>query len=86
MALLEDRSASFIVRIWCESDGSGNFSGEWRGSIEHVVSGQRSFFRDLEAIGQFMKPYLEQFGIDTLSRFWDLAADDDPNAVPPSRS
>jgi hypothetical protein len=76
MPLLEDHTASFIVRIWCESGDSGAASGEWRGSIEHVSSGQRIFFRDLGAIGRFMKPHLEQLGIDTPSRFWELVADE----------
>lgn len=75
--LLEDRTASFIVRIWCEPNELGAASGEWRGSIEHVPSGRRGFFRDLGAIGQFMKPYLEQLGIDISSRFWELVSDDD---------
>ena len=84
MPLLEDHTASFIVRIWCESNQSGSACAEWRGSIEHVPSGQRGFFRDLGAIGRFMKPHLEQLGIDTPSRFWELVADDGPETGPPS--
>jgi hypothetical protein len=84
MALLENHTASFIVRIWCESSESGSACGEWRGSIEHVPSGQRGFFRDLGAVGRFIKPHLEQLGIDTRSRFWQLADDEpEPNPAPP---
>jgi hypothetical protein len=78
MPLLEDHTASFIVRIWRES-GETPGSSDWRGSIEHVPSGQRSFFRDLGAIAQFMKPHLNDLGIDPSSRFWELMSVDTPN-------
>jgi len=78
MPLLEDRTASFIVRIWLEGAEVSGALGDWRGSIEHVHSGQRAFFRDLTAIVQFMKPHLAVLGIDTASRFWDLMSDDTP--------
>lgn len=84
MPLLEDHTASFIVRIRRESGESGTL-GDWRGSIEHVPSGRRAFFRDLGAIVQFMKPHLTDLGIDTASQFWELMSDDmpPPEAVPP---
>ena len=97
MALLEDRTAVFIVRVWCErgdTDGSASpTSSEWRGSVEHVQSGQRVFFRNLEAVCEFMKPHLESLGIDA-QRFWerissaiDVEGEPVPNAVPaPARS
>ena len=58
MALLEDRTAVFIVRVWCER-GDGESSptpliSEWRGSVEHIQSGQRAFFRHLDAVCEFM--------------------------------
>jgi hypothetical protein len=71
MALLEDQTASFIVRIWREQGDYGGGSREWRGSIEHVGSGQKSFFRDLNAIAAFMNPYLESLGIDLGDSFWE---------------
>src|SRR5262245_32618546 len=71
MALLEDRTASFIVRIWRETAELPASACEWRGSIEHVASGQRAFFRDLPAILEHMKPHLQQLGIDVTQRFWE---------------
>lgn len=71
MALLEDRTAVFIVRVWCERGDADSAIAEWRGSIEHVQSGQRTFFRHLEAIVEFMKPHLENIGIDAQQRFWE---------------
>src|SRR6188768_1735483 len=72
MSLLEDHTASFIVRIWRERGEGLTASQEWRGAIEHVQSGQRIFFRDLSAIANFMKPHLEQIGIEAPLRFWDV--------------
>ena len=72
MSLLEDHTASFIVRIWRERGEGLTASQEWRGAIEHVQSGRRTFFRDLSAIANFMKPHLEQIGIEAPLRFWDV--------------
>jgi hypothetical protein len=71
MALLEDRTAVFIVRVWCERGSADSAVSEWRGSVEHVQSGQRTFFRHLEAVIEFMKPRLEGIGIDAQQRFWE---------------
>jgi hypothetical protein len=86
MSLLEDHTASFIVRIWRESGDAPGAHGDWRGSIEHVPSGHRAFFRDLGAIVTFMKPHLSELGIDPASRFWELMSSDEvpgsANALP----
>lgn len=71
MALLEDRTAVFIVRIWCEHGDADSTMPEWRGSVEHVETGQRVFFRNLEAVLDFMKPHLQGIGIDAQQRFWE---------------
>lgn len=87
MALLEDRTAVFIVRVWCErGDGDGDAGPvEWRGSVEHIESGQRAFFRNLDAVLEFVRPHLEGIGIDAQQRFWEricTALDDAPPAAP----
>ena len=71
MALLEDRTAVFIVRVWCERGDGDSSVLEWRGSVEHVESGERAFFRNLEAMCEFMKPHLVGIGIDLQQRFWE---------------
>lgn len=88
MALLEDRTAVFIVRVWCErGDGvcSGTASPEWRGSVEHVQSKHRIFFRHLEAVSTFMKPHLESLGIDPQQRFWECISSDIEGEPEPQR-
>ena len=86
MPLLEDHTASFIVRVWRERGEGPAVCQEWRGSIEHVQSGQRSFFRDLSAIASFMQPHLEHLGIEAPLRFWDVMTPelfgDEPPAQP----
>ena len=71
MALLEDRTAVFIVRVWCERGAGDTAVAEWRGSVEHVRSGERAFFRNLETMCEFMKPHLTAIGIDVQQRFWE---------------
>jgi hypothetical protein len=86
MGLLEDRTAVFIVRIWCErGDASPEARAQWRGSVEHVQSGKRAFFRELENVLEFMKPHLEGIGIDAQQRFWERIStvmDDMPDPMP----
>lgn len=88
MALLEDRTAVFIVRVWCERGDADSAISEWRGSVEHVQSGQRAFFRHLDAVSEFMKPHLEGIGIDAQQRFWERisSAIDDVAAAPDAES
>jgi hypothetical protein len=71
MSLLEDNTASFVVRIWREKGEYPNSAPEWRGMIEHVETGQSTFFRDFTAMLDFMHPYLECYGIDPSERFWE---------------
>lgn len=71
MALLGDRTAVFIARIWRERGNDVDMAPEWRGSVEHVESGQKTYFRHLEAVLEFMKPHLEEIGIDAHQRFWE---------------
>lgn len=74
MALLEDRTAVFIVRVWCERGDGDSAVAEWRGSVEHVRSGERAFFRNLDTMCEFMKPHLTAIGIDVQQRFWERIA------------
>jgi hypothetical protein len=85
MALLEDRTAVFIVRVWCERGDGDTAVTEWRGSVEHIQSGQRAFFRNLEAVLDFVRPHLESIGIDAQQRFWERissALEEAPPAIP----
>ena len=52
----EDRHL-FIVRVWRE-DSQAEPGGQWRGSVEHVPSGQRIHFVSLDALMEFMRIYM----------------------------
>jgi hypothetical protein len=85
MALLDDRSAAFIVRVWCErGDGPGDRVRDWRGSIEHVESGERIFFRELHVMTEFMSRRLQALGVVATDRFWEQLFPEDPEAEPPA--
>ena len=43
----------FVVRMWWEA-GDGGAAGEWRGSVEHVPSGEKRYFRDCNALPTFI--------------------------------
>lgn len=85
MPLFEDRSAAFIVRVWCESGETPGEVRAWRGSIEHVGSGERTFFTELDGVITFMKPHLVRLGIAEPTRFWERMDDLDAASVPPPR-
>lgn len=48
----------FIVRIWQEPTYLK--SGEWRGSIEHIPSGQRLYFVSFSDLNDFIRLRLSQ--------------------------
>ncbi len=67
---------SFVIRIWQEAmDSEGNITA-WRGSIDHVGSGERLHFYDLDRVVHFIQ---QQVGLDDRrSRFpTDTRADPD---------
>lgn len=84
MVLLDDRSAAFIVRVWCEvGDGPAGRVRDWRGSIEHVETGERIFFRELHVMTAFMSRQLHALGVPATDRFWEQWFPDDPDAAAP---
>jgi hypothetical protein len=42
----------FVVRLWNEATGS--VTAQWRGSVEHVPSGQRLYFAALDDLIDFI--------------------------------
>jgi hypothetical protein len=62
MTSFEPNKQVFILRFWCETREIEGASLEWRGVIEHLPSGQRRYFRDLDEIANFISPYLQEIG------------------------
>lgn len=62
MSSLETNTHSFVIRIWRE--GAEGRPGTWRGHITHVLSGKRSYLKDLGDILTFIVPYLKEMGVE----------------------
>jgi len=45
-------ASTFVIRFWREWSAA---SGRWRGRIEHVQSGRRAEFVELDGIFEFMR-------------------------------
>lgn len=45
-------TSTFVLRFWREWSGT---AGRWRGRIEHVQSGQRADFVELQGILEFVR-------------------------------
>jgi len=46
------RSQLFTVRLWIEDLGDSR--AEWRGKVQHVLSGEASYFRDWPSLVAFL--------------------------------
>jgi thiosulfate/3-mercaptopyruvate sulfurtransferase len=53
----DPRAHLFAVRLWWEPDACGA-TGEWRGSVEHIATRERRYFRDLAALAEFVGGYV----------------------------
>lgn len=49
---------TFVIRIWCEHSEQESVKPQFRGVIEHVISGQRQYLIDTQAINQFIQNHL----------------------------
>jgi len=49
-------SVLFTVRLWREDLGQGRM--EWRGQVQHVLSGESRFFRDWAALIAWLQALL----------------------------
>jgi hypothetical protein len=58
MALLEDNTQVFMVRIWLETREIEDAPLAWRGVIEHVPSRQRRYFSELSEVTKFVGSFL----------------------------
>jgi hypothetical protein len=47
-----EQSHLFTLRLWSEEGTDGH--SEWRGKIQHVMSGEAHYFREWQALVQFL--------------------------------
>ncbi len=55
------RSELFTVRLWREQLGD---RWEWRGKVQHVMSGETRYFRDWQALLAFLQEVRAEAGIN----------------------
>jgi hypothetical protein len=60
---VKETSQSFIVRIRLETRELIDAEPIWRGDIEHIQSGARAYFDQLDQIAKFLIPYIEEMRI-----------------------
>jgi hypothetical protein len=53
---------TFIVRTW--RDATGSSETEWHGSVEHVATKKRRFFRDFADLSAFIAVHRDDAGKD----------------------
>ncbi len=51
-------SQLFTVRLWVEELGNGQT--EWRGQVQHVLSGEKRYFRDWSTLMAFLLVKLQE--------------------------
>jgi hypothetical protein len=56
---LENDTHSFVIRIWHEAVDDDGKVALWRGSIQHVASGQRQYFHDFASVVRFIQKHVE---------------------------
>ena len=52
----QQRTHLFTLRMWPEALGDGQI--EWRGKVQHVLSGQAHYFRDWDALIVYLQDML----------------------------
>ena len=55
---VQHRTHLFTLRLWPEALGEGET--EWRGKVQHVLSGEARYFRDWPALVAFLLEALPQ--------------------------
>jgi hypothetical protein len=58
--LFEANTQVFILRFWLEPREIEGAEPEWRGVVEHVQSGERRYFQNLEVMLSFISKYFDR--------------------------
>ena len=56
-------TVAFIVRIWIEYRDKKEAEPFWRGVIEHVGTGERVYFEQIDQIASNLLRYIEAMGV-----------------------
>jgi hypothetical protein len=55
----DEANPVFVVRIWREPREIEQAPVIWRGVVEHISSGSKLYFENLEEIIRFIEPYVQ---------------------------
>jgi hypothetical protein len=67
----EEKTHSFIVKVWLEKTAEAAGAARWRGYVTHVASGRRMYVERLDEICLFVAPFLEDLKL-RLGRRWKI--------------
>jgi hypothetical protein len=56
------RSHLFTIRLWAEPLGDGRF--EWRGRVQHVLSGRHRTIRDWPTLVRYLEGKLQELDVE----------------------
>lgn len=59
----QHQSHLFTVRLWLENLGDGR--AEWRGQVQHVLSGETHYFREWETLIALLRAMLPPAQIES---------------------
>lgn len=60
MARFEQEAHSFVIRVWQENREGVVDTAVWRGWVDHIPTGQRHYFQEVEHLVEIMTVYLEE--------------------------
>ena len=60
MSLNDQKFASFFIRVWQEPREEKDAPPVWRGSIEHVQTGHKRYFKDVDIPISFVRDLLDE--------------------------
>ena len=55
-SLVTHPTATFIVRMWAEPINEDH--SEWRGQVEHLQSGEKRYFQQLDKMTEFVSSHI----------------------------
>lgn len=63
MKSFQENSHAFIIRVWLEPREIEGERPEWRGTVEHVLSGERRSVHKMEEVVAFIASYMQDWGV-----------------------
>ncbi len=61
MPSMQDKRASFLVRVWQEPPAGEGEQPQWRASVEFIETQEKHYFEDVESLIAFLQDAVEGF-------------------------